>query len=137
MRYLLDTNILVFFFTAPAELHRDIRYIIDDYESQLYTSSVCVQELIHLIQIGKVQHKCFKKIEDIFMYMQQAGIHIAPITEKHLREYANLPLDLDHRDPMDRLIVAQAISDKISLISSDHNFERYRKVQLKFIHNKR
>ncbi len=137
MRYLLDTNILVFFFTDPSELHRDVRYIIDDYESQLYTSSVCVQELIHLIQIGKVKHKRFRKIEDLFMYMQQAGIRIAPITEKHLHAYANLPLDAEHRDPMDRLIVAQAISDQIPLISSDNNFERYKRHQLNFIHNKR
>ncbi len=43
----------------------------------------------------------------------------------------------DHRDPNDRLIVAQAISDRVPLISSDRKFERYRNYGLDFMFNER
>ena len=88
MRYLLDTNILIFFFTDKEYLH-------------------------------------------------QAGITIVPINEKNLETYANLPLYDGHTDPNDRLIIAQAISDKLPLISSDLKFALYTKNKLLFVRNKR
>ncbi|HBK32640.1 MAG TPA: PIN domain nuclease, partial [Porphyromonadaceae bacterium] len=42
-----------------------------------------------------------------------------------------------HNDPADRLIIAQAITEKMPLISSDHKFELYREYHLDFIYNKR
>lgn len=65
------------------------------------------------------------------------GITLSPINEKHIKELAILPLYEDHRDPNDRLIIAQAISDRIPLISSDHKFIRYECYGLEFIYNER
>ena len=65
------------------------------------------------------------------------SIKVLPISEKNLQEYASLPFIGDHRDPFDRLIIAQAISDKSTLISSDLKFKWYEKYGLKFIQNKR
>lgn len=48
-----------------------------------------------------------------------------------------LPMYENHRDPNDRLIIAQAMSDKISLVSSDRKFEQYTKYGLDFIFNRR
>ena len=137
MRYLLDTNILIFFFTDKEYLHRDIMRIIEDYDTRLYTSSVCVQEMIHLYQIGKLSHKKIRSANDILNYLHQAGITIVPINEKNLEIYANLPLYDGHTDPNDRLIIAQAISDKLPLISSDLKFALYTKNKLLFVRNKR
>lgn len=136
-RYLLDTNILIFIFTDYDLIHKDIKRIIEDYETQLYTSSVCVQEMIHLFQIGKLSHKRFANASDIFTYISQANIKISYITDKHLQVYSNLQLYDGHSDPNDRLIIAQAISDKIPIISSDLKFSLYSKNKLNFIRNKR
>jgi len=65
------------------------------------------------------------------------SIEIKPVTEKHLAEYASLPIIKEHRDPFDRLIIAQAISDKATLVSSDLKFQWYEKYGLDFIQNKR
>ena len=137
MRYYLDTNILIFFFVYPDEINKEVLDIIDDYENQLYVSSVCVQEMIHLLQSGKLKSKKIKQTEDVLYLIDQSGIKISPITEKHLKEYTKLPLYEGHNDPNDRVIIAQAISDEMPLISSDDKFRLYKKNKLNFIKNKR
>ena len=60
-----------------------------------------------------------------------------PVNKKHLSVYATLPLVIDHKDPVDRLVIAQAIADKIPLISSDRKFSKYHGLGLDFIYNER
>lgn len=142
MRVYLDTNILVFLFQKKRdEISANTEDIIDDYANTLITSSVCVQEFIHLCQIGKVIGDKKKKVvtdaNDVLPWIEEMGIEIIPITAKHLSALAALPLQDDHHDPNDRLIIAQAISDRTALISSDHKFSQYKKYGLNFIMNKR
>ncbi len=99
-------------------------------------------ELIHLVQIGKVQ-----EVENgrrkaimpttIIANIEDAGIEIVHVCKKHLSELATLPLYDDHRDPNDRMIIAQTISDRIPLISSDRKFTRYERYGLDFLFNER
>ena len=60
-----------------------------------------------------------------------------PVDKRHLQLYSELPMQPDHRDPNDRMIIAQAISDRVNLVSSDRKFARYERYGLKFIFNKR
>ena len=110
-----------------------------DYSNTLYTSVLCVQELIHLFQIGKIGAKKangkYLKAEEIISVLDEMSIRRVPITDKHLQEYAKLPFVRDHRDPFDRLIIAQAISDKAYLVSSDLKFPLYSKYGLETIVN--
>ena len=115
--------------------------MIFDYSNTLYTSTTCVHELIHLFQIKKIswrnQEGRHINAEDILDSLLSMSITILPISEKNLQVYATLPFLKDHRDPFDRLIIAQAISDKATLISSDLKFQWYEKYGLTFIQNKR
>ena len=99
----------------------------------LFTSTVCVQELIHLCQTGKIKQSADKVVSDL----DNAGINIEQVTERHLKSFASLPLFDDHRDPNDRLIIAQAIADRIPIVSSDRKFSRYERYGLDFIFNER
>jgi len=137
MRYFLDTNILVFMLENPDEIHQDVVNIISDYSNTLYTSSICISELIYLLQINKVKIKVLKNLNDILMMIQEMGVEILYIQSHHLKTLSNLPLYPKHKDPNDRLIVAQAITDKIPVISSDRDFILYEKQGLEFIYNKR
>ncbi len=141
MRYYLDTNILIYMLTRNSdELSKEVFEILTDYSNTYITSTVCVHELIHLFQIGKIPLKRNGErvvINDFSKWLKEMGIGIVPVSVKHLEELAALPLMDDHRDPNDRLIIAQAISDRIPLVSSDHKFERYVKYGLDFIFNKR
>lgn len=143
MRYYLDTNILVFIMQGYYnELSNKVKSIIDDYGNILFTSSVCVQELIHLCQLRKVTiRKGHKDTEvdasKILPWLNEAGIEIKPITRKHLETMATLPLRKSHHDPFDRLIIAQAIADNIEIITSDHQFENYCRYGLQLTFNER
>ena len=55
MRLYLDTNIIVYFLFNRGELATDVSEMLFDYSNALFASSVCVHEMIHLSQIGKVQ----------------------------------------------------------------------------------
>ncbi len=133
MRLFLDTNILVFFLYDQDELCKNTKECLFDYSNTLFTSTVCAQELIHLCQIGKISQDSRLVLDALF----ETGIKIEQITTKHLSELAKLPIYDDHRDPNDRMIIAQAISDKVSLISSDRKFSRYCRYGLDFIFNER
>lgn len=141
MRYYLDTNILVYMRRSQYdELSAESKELIDDYGNTLYTSAVCVQEFIHLIQIGKVsstRHSVQFEAKQIVPWLQTIGVKIVPVNESHLQMLSELPLYADHRDPNDRLIIAQAIADRTTLVSSDHKFRLYEKSGLKFFFNKR
>lgn len=141
MRYYLDTNILIYMLNRDSdELSNDVNAILMDYGNSLRTSTVCVHELIHLFQIGKLPLKRNGKdvdINDFSKWLEEMGIEIVPVSIKHLQKLASLPLPTDHRDPNDRLIIAQAISDKIALVSSDRKFDKYVKYGLNFVFNKR
>lgn len=141
MRLYLDTNILYFLIQEKGEISNDVRRLVTDYCNTLYTCTVCVQELIHLCQIGKIRigkkSDIIQQPNDVFHLLEECGINIVPITNKHLLEYANLPLWKEHPDPNDRLIIAQAMSDKVCLVSSDHKFKHYESYGLNFFFNKR
>ena len=140
MRVYLDTNILAFMLVDNSQLSDDTQAIIADYDNLLMTSVICVDELIHLCQIGKITFSKKSPIQsetDITRWLDGIGVRIEEVKQKHLEEVAKLHLYEDHRDPNDRLIIAQAISDKIPLISSDRKFDRYVKFGLDFIFNER
>lgn len=80
MRLLLDTNILVFFLYDQDELGTDVKECLFDYSNTLFTSTICVQELIHLCQIGKIAQDCNHILEEL----GKMGINIEQITTKHL-----------------------------------------------------
>lgn len=124
-RYYLDTNILVFLIRRESKkLTREVRHILENYEVLLYTSVVCIKELIHLCQREQVhfEDKRDKRPLSIKIkeFLDTNRITIVPVNAKHVLFLADLPLDEDHRDPNDRLIISQSIVDKIPLISSDH-----------------
>lgn len=140
MRYYLDTNILVFLLmNEKSELSREVNESLDDYENILYTSVICVQELIHLCQIGKVKGPKRSPINasEIIPWLHEAGIEIRSVTKQHLEAMATLPLRKDHHDPFDRLIIAQAVTDGIGIITSDRQFENYRRYGLQLTFNER
>ena len=141
MRLHLDTNILVFLICDNTSLSRDVLECIFDYSSTLYTSVVCVHELIHLFQIGKISARNENgktlRPEDIIDTLESMSIRRVPVNDKHLQTFSTLPFIRDHRDPFDRMIIAQAISDKATLVSSDLKFQWYSKYGLHTILNER
>lgn len=141
MKYYLDTNILAFLLLEQEdELSGYVMSCVSDYSNTLFTSVVCVQELIHLCQIGKLstgKKKDAPNPTNLVSWIERMGIGIVSVNLQHLQKLSELPLFKDHRDPNDRLIIAQAIVDHAPLISSDNKFKMYERHCLDFVFNKR
>lgn len=141
MRYYIDTNIIIYMLRKERdEISPSVWASLSDYSNTFLTSTVCVHELIHLYQIGKLGIKMKGKsaaITDFSQWLVEMGVAVVPVSIHHLQELASLPLSNDHRNPNDRLIIAQAISDRIPLISSDRKFAQYARYGLDFIFNER
>ncbi len=120
-RYLLDTHVFLWLIQDDPQLSDRARDIIADYENQLNFSVVSIWEIVIKLNIGKL--KIEHTIEDIYTLLAQLNILILPIERSDLDRYLALPLH--HRDPFDRLIIAQAIDRELILISVDSSFEPY------------
>ncbi|GHU96830.1 twitching motility protein PilT [Bacteroidia bacterium] len=138
MRYLLDTNIFIYMNEDKELLSKDVVHILGDYSNLLYISSESIKELLHLFQTGKIKHKQWKVAQDIINSVEDVwNITIKYVKKEHLVTFSTLDRVENHNDPSDRLIIAQAITEKMPLISSDGKFEHYRKQKLQFIYNKK
>jgi PIN domain nuclease of toxin-antitoxin system len=137
MRYLIDSNILIFIITDQDLLTREVQNILDDYGNRIYVPSKCVEELIYLQQADKIDVKRWKCAEDIVHTIDEFGFDIKYVAREHLLTLARLPLLPDHRDPTDRVAIAQAITEKMPIISSDREFPRYRRYGLELVFNRR
>jgi PIN domain nuclease of toxin-antitoxin system len=135
-RYLLDTNIVLFSLHNPKELERKVRDRLTDYNDLFYVSTVSIQEIIHLYKRNKIVTN-WKKAEDILPSIEALYFEILPVKKEHLMTYSKLSTLESHNDPNDHVIISQAITEKITLISSDQKFEDYTKQKLSFLFNSR
>ncbi len=130
MRCLIDTNLLVDII-VEAYISSDVNRILDNYENVIYISSESVKEFIHLVQNGKITPKINIQKLDLFDFIENTlGLNVKYVAKEHLCTLAALDKVDGHNDPNDRLIIAQAVTEKIPLISSDRHFYKYEKMGL-------
>jgi len=137
MRYLIDTNVLINQVEKDGELSNNAQAIIDNYENIIYISSESVKEFIYLVHDGRITvKKQLHSIEVFDLIENILGFKVKYVTKEHLRTLVKLPTIENHRDQNDRLIIAQAITEKLPLISSDSKFSKYKKSGLDYISSK-
>jgi len=134
MRYLIDTNVLINIVEENESLPHDVQAIRDDYENIIYVSSESIKEFIHLVQESRITlKKEFRTLDVFYLIENTLGFNVKFVAKEHLRTFTTLNLVEGHTDPSDRLIIAQAITEKMPLISSDKKFPKYRKMGLELI----
>lgn len=132
MRCLIDTCILVFF--TQDVLDAGTTDILSDYSNTIYVSSVSVMEFAHLIQSGRLRCKRPIKVTSVIQTIEEElGFHVDYVSKEHFKTFFQLPFFDNHTDPNDRLIISQAITEKITLISTDTKFSQYKPFGLDFI----
>jgi len=135
--YLIDTNILIYRANNMTLLTAEVRGILENDDNRIYVPSKCVEELIYLVHSERIKVDIWKSPEDVVDYIiNEPNFEIQYTTEKHLRMLARLRLFPDHKDPTDRIIIAQALAEETPIISSDRKFNDYRRLGLKFVFNK-
>jgi PIN domain nuclease of toxin-antitoxin system len=125
-RFLLDTHGFLWLIQGDPQLSERARAVISDDANQLYFSVASIWEIAIKLNIGKL--KIGHTIEDIYTLLAQLKIEILPIDRSDLIRYLTLPLH--HRDPFDRLLIAQSIDRDLVLVSADRSFGAYSVQQL-------
>lgn len=121
MRYLLDTQILIWLQSASIKLSKTTLDSILE-EPKVYMSKASIWEIAIKVKTGKLNLNLpLNNFVDNFV--EDYNCEILDITLQHI--YYTQLLPLHHRDPFDRLIIAQAVVEQISVISSDHIFDAY------------
>lgn len=120
MKQLLDTHTFIWFVTGNSKINTKIQHQIEDNDNLISIGSIW--EIAIKSSIGKLSLGL--SIEQLVNEQITAnGIEILDITTQHLEIVERLPLH--HRDPFDRLIISQAMVEKISIIGTDKIFDRY------------
>ena len=117
---LLDTHVLIWFVSNDANLPDAVREKVE-VSKTVFFSIASLWEMAIKLNIGKLPLK--GAFEDLEPRMVEAGITTLPVTFIDTVQYRRLPLH--HRDPFDRILVAQAINYDLTLISRDTAFDAY------------
>ncbi len=120
MRYLLDTNVLIYMLCASDELSDDARRIIQT-EQEVSISVASLWEIAIKQSIGKLDITL--SIPEIEGQCIARDISIAPLTAAAIERIKTLP-DI-HRDPFDRILIAHAIEGAFALVTSDRTIPQY------------
>ncbi len=126
MEYLLDTHTFLWFINGDTQLSKKAREAIGDPDVIKYTSIASFWEIAIKVNLGKLSLDM--PFIDLRQQVTDNGFEILPITFSHTAEL--ITLDLHHRDPFDRIIIAQALSERLILISKDGNFEKYSQLKM-------
>lgn len=105
-------------------LSNQARELIQDTGNEVFVSSASLFEIAIETRIGKL-HTQRTASEIVGEMAQTLAIQLLPILASHLDAYLVLPLYEDHRDPFDRLLLATAQAEQLTLISDDRKFDRY------------
>lgn len=122
MRLLLDTHTFLWFVLGDAQLSTGARALIEDLGHEKLISPAVYWEIAIKISIGRYT---LAEPYEAFMDrgINQNGSVIWPIEPRHTAVLTTLPFH--HRDPFDRLLVAQAIAEQIPIVSGDPIFDAY------------
>ncbi len=122
MHCLLDTKILIYLDLDPSRLTKSAQSAILDPSHELYVSLASIWELQLKLAKGKITLS--RPLEALVAdQCHTNGIQILGIEPRHVYHLAKLPFY--HSDPFDRIISAQAMVEKMSVITSDSEFSQY------------
>ncbi len=121
MKLLLDTHTFIFWDSQPSKLSQRALELLTNKDNLRLLSVVSLWEIQIKQQLGKLTLN--KTLEDIILIQQNNYIEILPITVAHILALDSLPLY--HKDPFDRLLIAQANRENAVLISCDSVFANY------------
>lgn len=124
MKYLIDTQILIWFQLDDKRLSNEILSLLMDVDNYVYVSMISLYEIAIKQKTGKLS-EFPASIVDIISVSNQDGFEILAITEKYISNYSRIPLSEMHKDPFDRLILSTALTENLIIISADDKFKLY------------
>ena len=119
MRFLLDTHALLWALSAPQQLPVSLRRAIQAAENDVYASLVSAWEIAIKAALGKLEFD----VRSLERPLAATGIQLLDVNLQHVARVAELPQH--HGDPFDRMLVAQAMCESMTLVSRDRELAKY------------
>ena len=119
MRLLLDTHALIWALGAPEKLPAAAHRAIQAAENEVYASLASAWEISIKVSIGKLKFDA----QDLERALAASGMQPLGISLQHTARLSSLPPH--HRDPFDRMLVAQALTESMTLVSRDRELAKY------------
>jgi PIN domain nuclease of toxin-antitoxin system len=124
MRLLIDTHIVLWAMSGDKKLSKEAQRIMLS-AATVFVSAASIWEISIKSALGKLDVDVGKLV----ISLEQAGFRELPVTALHAAAVRDLP-DI-HRDPFDRLLVAQAMTEPLRLLTADENVEKYTDLVIK------
>ena len=121
MKYLLDTHAVIWFITDDKKLPGSIKRLIEDFNNDCIVSSASLWEIAIKYSLGRLELN--SDLEEIFKIILKSPLEVLLISNDHILEVSKLPYH--HRDPFDRLIIAQGRFEQTKIITKDSSFNGY------------
>ena len=124
MKLLLDTHAIYWYIEGDSRLSATAEALIRDATNEVFISPASYWEIAIKVSIGKwTLNRPYEEFIDLGLNLY--GFQVLPILPTHTARLIGLPFPPNHKDPFDRLIVAQAIVEAISVVSIDPKLDAY------------
>lgn len=117
MSWLVDTHVVLWWLGGDRRLGEEVKRVLD-HEPDVHLSAASVWEVAVKQAIGKLEGP-----PDLPELMTSTGLRLLDITARHAAAAGRLPLL--HRDPFDRILIAQARTEGLTLVTADAHVHRY------------
>lgn len=122
MRALLDTHALLWWFSDDPALTRPVRKIVGDTKNTVVVSAASAWEIATKVRLGKLPTGA-GLAADFTGYIERERFQLLPISDEHALRAGLLPGS--HRDPFDRMLIAQAQAENLPILSKEVIFDAF------------
>lgn len=122
MDFILDTHALIWFINGDNQLSHKAKELIRNIDNRCYVNIASIWEIALKISLNKLELN--GGFDEILFLMVRYDLQLFPISFEHVQKL--LSLEYHHKDPFDRMLIAQAQVEKIPIITKDSNFRLYK-----------
>ncbi len=131
MNYLIDTQLLLHNLNGCHKLPNEILDFFFDYNNIGHVSVVTLHELV--IKNAKNQIRIPGSLSNVINHIKEKNLGILPVNAHHIIQLETFERESIHKDPFDRLLIAQCIDERLTFITSDSKVTLYEKYGLDYI----
>ena len=121
MSYLIDTHALIWYFEDSPDIPEKVKMIIDSDSTKKFISVASLWEIAIKMSIGKLTMELH--FDEILTELENSDLLILQVENNYLKKVFGLPFL--HKDPFDRLIIATALIENLTIITIDENVQKY------------